>query len=31
MVLIDVHLYGVDTALEPAKGTFGLHDEGGLL
>lgn len=31
MVLVDMHLYGVDTALESAKGTFGLHDEDGLL
>jgi hypothetical protein len=31
MVLVDVHLDGIDTALEATKGTFGFHDERSLL
>lgn len=31
MILVDMHLHGVDTALEATEGTFGFHDDRSLL
>jgi hypothetical protein len=31
MILVNMHLNGVNAALESTKGTFGFHDDGSLL